>query len=92
MGFHRRLQPRAGSGFSDVVSLQPYALLGLNFGYDTNDAYALNDFQFGLQTTCRLWRYFSVFAGINYSVALEALQTIGQKNVVWLNVGLTFAY
>ncbi|MBJ7326550.1 MAG: hypothetical protein JHC52_04300 [Chthoniobacterales bacterium] len=63
MGFHRRLQPRAGSGLSDVVSLQPYALLGL-----------------------------TAFAGINYSVALEALQTIGQENVVWVNVGLTFAY
>jgi len=78
--------------YKDVVSLQPYALLGLNFGYNTNDAYGLNNFQFGLQTTCRLWRYISAFAGINYSVALEALQTIGQENVVWVNVGLTFAY
>jgi hypothetical protein len=34
----------------------------------------------------------SVFAGVNYSVALEAVQQINQDNVVWANVGLSFAY
>jgi hypothetical protein len=29
---------------------------------------------------------------VNYSVALEALQQIDQDNVVWANVGLSFAY
>jgi hypothetical protein len=29
---------------------------------------------------------------VNYSVALEALQQIDQENVVWANVGLSFAY
>jgi hypothetical protein len=34
----------------------------------------------------------SIYAGINYSVALEALDEIGQSNVAWVNVGLRLAY
>lgn len=78
--------------YEDLVSLQPYALLGLNLGYNTTDYYGWNNFQFGAQATVALTRYVSVFAGVNYSVALEAMQEIGQDNVVWANVGLSFAY
>ena len=46
----------------------------------------------GAQATVALNDYVSVFAGVNYSVALEALQQIDQENVVWANVGLSFAY
>ena len=78
--------------YEDIVSLQPYALLGLNFGYNNADYSGWNNFQFGAQATYSLNEYFSVFAGVNYSVALEALQQIDQDNVVWANVGLSFAY
>ncbi|MBJ7258748.1 MAG: hypothetical protein JHD33_04340 [Chthoniobacterales bacterium] len=78
--------------YKEIVSLQPYALLGLNFGYNTTDAYGLNNLQFGLQGTVAINKYVSAFAGINYSVALEALDAIDQDNVVWVNVGLSFAY
>jgi len=78
--------------YNDIVSLQPYALLGLNFGYNNADYSGWNNFQFGLQATVALNDYVSVFAGVNYSVALEALQQIQQDNVVWANVGLSFAY
>ena len=78
--------------YRDIVRLQPYALLGLNFGYNTTDVYGLNNFQLGAQATCRICENLSAFAGVNYSVALEALQAIGQDNVVWVNVGLSFAY
>jgi hypothetical protein len=78
--------------YKEIVSLQPYALLGLNFGYNTADVYGLNNFQFGLQGTVAINKYVSAFAGINYSVALEALDAIDQDNVVWVNVGLSFAY
>jgi hypothetical protein len=78
--------------YEDIVSLQPYALLGLNFGYNNADYSGWNNFQFGAQATYALNEYFSVFAGVNYSVALEALQQIDQDNVVWANVGLSFAY
>ena len=78
--------------YEDIVSLQPYALLGLNFGYNNADYSGWNNFQFGAQATVALTDYVSVFAGVNYSVALEALQQINQENVVWANVGLSFAY
>ena len=78
--------------YEDLVSLQPYALLGLNFGYNTAEYYGWNNFQFGLQATVALNDYVSVFAGVNYSVSLEARQQIDQYNIVWANVGLSFAY
>lgn len=78
--------------YKDILSVQPYALLGLNFGYNTSDYYGWNNFQFGAQATVTLNDYVSVFAGVNYSVALEAMQQIDQDNVVWANVGLSFAY
>jgi len=78
--------------YKEIVSLQPYALLGLNFGYNTTEVYGLNNFQFGLQGTVAINKYVSAFAGVNYSVPLEALNAIDQDNVVWVNVGLSFAY
>jgi hypothetical protein len=36
--------------------------------------------------------YVSAFAGVNYTVALEALEAIDQGDVFWVNVGLSFAY
>jgi hypothetical protein len=78
--------------YEDLVSLQPYALLGLNLGYNTAEYYGWNNFQFGLQATVALNDYVSVFAGVNYSVSLEAMQQIDQDNIVWANVGLSFAY
>ena len=78
--------------YEDLVSLQPYALLGLNFGYNTAEYYGWNNFQFGLQATVALNDYVSVFAGVNYSVSLEAMQQIDQDNIVLANVGLSFAY
>jgi hypothetical protein len=78
--------------YEDIVSIQPYALLGMNFGYNNSYYSGWNNFQFGAQATYALNEYFSVFAGVNYSVALEALQQIDQDNVVWANVGLSFAY
>lgn len=78
--------------YKDLVSLQPYTLLGLNFGYNNVDYSGWNNFQFGVQATVALHDHISVFAGVNYSVALEALQQINQDNVVWANVGLSFAY
>lgn len=78
--------------YRDVVSIQPYALLALNFGYNTPDSIGWNNFQFGLEATWRVSRVVSVFAGVNYSVAMTALRSIGQENVVWANTGVSFAF
>lgn len=76
----------------NTVTLRPYALLGLNFGYNTPDYYGWNNFQFGVEAGWQVTRHISVFAGVHYSVALKALQTIEQGNVVWANAGISFSY
>lgn len=76
----------------DTLGLQPYALLGLNLGYNTPDHLGWNNAQFGVQATAQLTRHVSVFAGVGYSVALEALRSIGQENVVWANAGLSVGF
>lgn len=78
--------------YKKIVSLQPYALLGINLGYNTHDYYGWNNFQFGGQATCRICKWLSVFAGVNYSVTLEAARQTNQDNVAWVNVGLNFSY
>lgn len=78
--------------WKDVLSLQPYALLGLNFGYNTTDYYGWNNFQFGIEGTWKIAKSIRVFAGVNYSVALPALEEIGQGNEVWANVGVSLSY
>lgn len=78
--------------YRDVVSIQPYALVAVNFGYNTPDSIGWNNFQFGLEATWRVSRVVSVFAGVNYSVAMTALRSIGQDNVVWANTGVSFTF
>ncbi len=78
--------------YREVLSLQPYVLLGLNFGYNTRAYYGWNNFQFGLRATCKINRIVSIFGGINYSVALTALKEIGQGNEVWASAGVIFSY
>ena len=78
--------------YRDILTLQPYALLGLNFGYYTRTYYGWNNFQFGLKASWKLNRIVSLFAGISYSVAMTALEEIDQGNEVWANAGATFAY
>lgn len=78
--------------YKEILSLQPYAQLGLNFGYNTTDYYGWNNFQYGANLVCQITRSISTFAGIQQSVALTALRENGQGNIVWVNVGLTIAY
>jgi hypothetical protein len=76
----------------ETLTLNPYALLGLNFGYNTTAEYGLNNFQFGIQADWRINKYLVAFAGINYSVALPALQAIDQPSVAWANAGVRLEY
>jgi hypothetical protein len=78
--------------YKEVFELQPYVLLGINLGYNTTDYYGWNNFQFGLLATWRISQFVSIFGGINYSVALTALQQIEQENAIWASCGLTFSY
>lgn len=78
--------------YKDIVTLEPYALLGVNLGYNIRTYYGWNSFQFGIEANWQINKIISVFAGINYSVAMTALQDIDQGNEVWANVGLNFTY
>ena len=78
--------------YKEFFELQPYGLLGINLGYNTTDYYGWNNFQFGLLATWRISRFVSIFGGINYSVALTALQRIEQENEIWVTCGLMFSY
>ncbi len=78
--------------FKEVFELQPYVLLGINLGYNTTDYYGWNNFQFGLLATWRISQFVSIFGGINYSVALTALQRIEQENEIWATCGLMLSY
>jgi hypothetical protein len=78
--------------YKEVLELQPYVLLGINLGYNTTDYYGWNNFQFGLLATWRINGFVSIFGGINYSVALTALQQIEQENEVWASGGVTLSY
>jgi hypothetical protein len=76
----------------EIFKLQPYALLSLNLGYNTNTYYGWNNFQFGLKAIWKVHRASSIFGGIDYSVAMTALKKIDQGNEVWANGGVTFTY
>jgi hypothetical protein len=78
--------------YKDILSLQPYTLLGINFGYNTEDYDGWNNFQFGTEATWQLTPSIAIFGGLNYSIAMDALDTIGQGNVFWANAGISFTY
>jgi hypothetical protein len=74
--------------YKDVLVLEPYALLGINLGYNTRSYYGWNSFQFGIQAEWSVNEMVSVFGGVNYSIAMEAIEEIGQGNVAWASAGL----
>jgi hypothetical protein len=76
----------------ETLVLAPYALLGLNLGYNTTAEYGLNNFQFGIQADWRINKHLVAFAGVNYSIALPALEAIDQPSVVWANAGIRLEY
>lgn len=76
----------------DTLSLHPYVLVSLNLGYNTRSYYGWNHAQFGIEASWKLTRNISLTGGIEYSVALPALQTIGQNNVVWAKTGVRLEF
>ena len=75
--------------YREIFNLQPYALLGLNLGYNTRAYYGWNNFQFGLKAIWKINRAISIFGGINYSVVMTALKDIDQGNEVWAQLFLS---
>jgi hypothetical protein len=73
--------------YRKFFELQPYVLLGINLGYNTTDFFGWNNFQFGFLASWKINEFVSIFGGLNYSVALTALQEIEQENEVRANGG-----
>lgn len=78
--------------YKDIISINPYTLLSLNFGYNTREYYGWNNWQLGVEGIWNLTQNISAFAGVNYSVAMTALSEIDQGNEFWVNVGVSFSY
>ncbi len=78
--------------YKDIVTLHPYALLGISAGYNSAESYGWNNFQIGLEGKWKVSPVVSVVAGINYSLALTVLDDIDQGNEVWANVGVSLTY
>ncbi|HEY5742231.1 MAG TPA: hypothetical protein VIS99_06795, partial [Terrimicrobiaceae bacterium] len=76
----------------DLLVLESYALLGINLGYNTPDYFGWNNFEVGLRTVWKINRFVSIHGGINYSVALTALEKIDEGNVLWASTGVRFTY
>ena len=76
----------------ETFTLNPYALLSLNLGYNTSASYDWNNFEFGVQGNWRINKIVTAFAGVNYSVAMASLDAIGQGNEFWVNTGLSLAF
>lgn len=78
--------------WKDALTINPYALLSLNLGYNTADSYGWNNCEFGVQGNWRINKNLTAFAGVNYSVAMTALETIGQGNEFWVNTGVSLSF
>ena len=74
--------------WKDIVTFEPYALLAMNFGYNTKDSYGWNNLQFGVQGNWQINKHLTAFAGVNYGVAMTVLNDIGQGNEFWVNAGV----
>ena len=73
-------------------TINPYALLSLNLGYNTTDSYGWNNFEFGVQGNWRINKILTAFVGVNYSVAMAALNAIDQENEFWVNAGVSLGF
>lgn len=78
--------------WKDSLFVKPYALLGINFGYNTQDYYGWNNVQTGVEVSWKINNAIRIFSGINYSVALRALEEIEQGDETWVSVGISFSY
>jgi len=75
----------------DRFYLEPYTLLSVDFGYNDPGNSGWNNWQFGLEGTWQINRYFSAFSSVNYSVAMENLRNIDQGNEFWVEAGVSVA-
>jgi hypothetical protein len=78
--------------YRDIVSLSPYASLGLNFGYNTQEYYGWNNFQYGANVNVAVTRNITVFGGVGQNVVMQAAREVGSTNEVVATAGVAFSF
>ncbi len=75
------------------VSIQPYIMLGIDYGYVSGvRRLRENDFQIGVTGSYALTEHLELFASVSRSFALSNLNAIGEGNVTWGTVGIGLAF
>lgn len=78
--------------YRDIVSLNPFASLGLNFGYNTHEYYGWNNFQYGVNLNVALTRNITVYGGVGQNVVMQAARDAGSDNEVVATAGVSFSF
>jgi len=78
--------------YRNIVSLSPYASLGLNFGYNTQEYYGWNNFLYGMNVNVAINRHITVFGGVGQNVVMQAARDAGSKNEVVATAGVAFSF
>lgn len=72
--------------------LEPYASLGLNFGYNTKDYYGWNNISYGTNLRWAVNDIISLSAGIGHNIPLRAAQLAGSDPEAVATASITFSY
>jgi hypothetical protein len=67
------------------------ASLGIDFEYNSSDT-QLNDILLGAKVPFQVTENFEVHAGVQLSIALDALDDIGQDDELIGNIGASFTF
>ena len=78
--------------FKDRLRIEPYALVGFDFGYSTEEFDGENNFQVGVDLFWRVTTYFDVVGSVAHSWALEDMKREGLGDLSWGTIGLSFSY
>lgn len=78
--------------YKRIVRLAPYTVLGLNFGYNTDEYYGWNNFLYGVNLNVSLTRNITVYGGVGQNVAFQAARDAGTSNEVFANTGVSFSF
>lgn len=74
-----------------ALSLDLSAALGIDFEYNSSDT-QLNDILLGVKVPFQVTENFEVHAGVQVSIALDALDDIGQGDELIGNIGASFSF
>jgi len=76
-----------------ALTIVPSAALGIDFGYnDTKTSANWDDTLLGLVANLQINKYLAVHAGVQFSIAMDSLHVIHQRNDTIANVGFNVVF